>query len=190
MTPICFVLTLLVTQTAGAAEPVSPARKLWDTIMMFVNFGILVFLFLRYGKEPLMDYLRGIREKISNELGTVQDRLHQTQTARDAEATRLETIDQHIQEIQANVLNMAKREKERIIEEGRRAADKMIQDAEKYSRYKLLAAKKAVRDQMVDIAITMAEDRLARKMTEDDNQRFVEHFIRNLAAAPQTKKQE
>jgi hypothetical protein len=35
----------------------------------------------------------------------------------------------------------------------------------------------------------MAEDRLARKMTEDDNQRFIEHFIRNLSAAPQTKKQ-
>ena len=183
MLGLCLALTLLFIQGAGAAEPPSPGRKIWDTIMVFFNFGILVFLFIRYARKPLMAYLRGIREKIDNELGTVRDRLDQTTSARDAEAAKLENIDQHIQELQQSILDMAAREKEKIIEEGRLLADKMIKDAEAYASYKMASARKAIRDEMVDLAITMAQDRLARKMTEEDNRRLVEHFIRDLTTS-------
>jgi F0F1-type ATP synthase membrane subunit b/b' len=83
---------------------------------------------------------------------------------------------------------MARLEKERIIEEGRRVADKMIRDAEAYSTYRLARAKKAVRDQMVDLAVTMAEDRLVEKMTEEDNRRIVERFIGDLASSSAAEK--
>ena len=185
---VCLALTLVVVQTADAAEPLPPWRKLWDTVMLFVNFGILVFLFIRYARKPLMDYLRGIRERIENELGAVRHRLDQTRSARDEEAAKLETIDEHIREIQENIMEIARREKENIIEQGRQQAEKILKDAENYATYKTLSARKALREQMVDLAITMAEDRLARRMTEDDNRRLVEHFIRDLATSNATGK--
>ena len=35
---------------AYAAQKISAGRKIWDTVMLFINFGILVFLFIRYAK--------------------------------------------------------------------------------------------------------------------------------------------
>lgn len=187
LSAVGLALTFLVVESAAAAEPVSTGRKIWDMLMMFVNFGILVFLFIRYARKPLMDYLHQTREKIGHELNTVRDRLEQTRSERDAEASKLETIEQQLHEIQESILEMARLEKERIIEEGRRVAEKMVQDAEKYSTYKMSRAKKAIRDQMVDLAVTMAEDRLLKKMTEEDNQRLVEQFIQNLPSSPTEK---
>ena len=41
-----------------AGEGPTPGRRIYNNIMLVVNFGILAFFILRYGKRPLMDYLR------------------------------------------------------------------------------------------------------------------------------------
>ena len=56
---------------AFGAEGISTGRKIWDNVMLFLNFGILVFLFIKFARKPLMNFLRGERTKIAEEFGKI-----------------------------------------------------------------------------------------------------------------------
>jgi len=166
----------------GAGE-LSPGRRLWDNVMLWVNFGILVFLFLRYAKKPLMDYLRGIRQDIEKHMNTLNGDYDNVKSAMDEESNRLKGIDQRLAEIRETVLGIGRREKEKIIEQGKIAAEKMIQDAKAYSSYKMAMAKKALSDELIDLAISMAEGNLAKGISEGDNEKLINGFLTDLGAS-------
>jgi F-type H+-transporting ATPase subunit b len=165
---------------AFALEEASVGRKIWDNIMLFVNFGILVFLFVKYAKKPLMNYLRSERESVEKELNELTDKKQGVQSQRDAEAEHLKDIDQIIEEIRSHILEMGEREKEKIIQQGKSLAEKMIRDAETYSENRILAARQELSEEMVDIALSMAEDRLSKDMTDEDNNNLVNQFVASL----------
>lgn len=163
-----------------AAEGLTPGRRIWDNIMLFVNFGILVFLFLKYAKKPLIGYLRGVRDKIKNELDTINGHFNDVKSTLDEKANKLKDIDQRIKEIQENTLEMANREKDKIIEDAKISAKKMIENAKRYHNYRMALAKKAISDEMVDIAISMVEEKLTKEISEEDNEKLINKFFTDL----------
>ena len=176
---------LFYSPDAFAEGGVTPGRRLWNNIMLWVNFGILVFFFLKFARKPLMDFLRGTRDKIKSELDTISGRLKEVESARDAEDDRLKSIDQRLKEVQQGILEMGRREKEQIIQQGKSAAEKMVVNAKAYSKYRMNLAKKALSDEMVDIAISMAEEGLRKAISEEDNENLNNLFIRHLETSKQ-----
>ena len=51
------IFVLFFAFDASASEEASGGRTIYHTVMLFVNFGILVYLFLKYAKKPLMNFL-------------------------------------------------------------------------------------------------------------------------------------
>jgi F-type H+-transporting ATPase subunit b len=179
--PFCaLIFSLLYSSDALAAEGLTSSRRLWDNIMLVVNFLILVFFFMRYARKPLMDYLRGERRKMEENLNAVESRLNEVKSGIEGESEKLKGIDTFIKEIQERVMEMANREKDEIIEQAKIAAQKMVQDAKVYADYRVAKAKKALSDEMVDIALSVAEERLVKVISEEDSDRLTEQFIRNL----------
>ena len=179
---VILIFLLLFAFDAFALEETSTGRKVWDNIMLFVNFGILVFLFIRYGKKPLMDFLRSERNTVENELNELTDKKQGVQSQRDVEAENLKDIDQIIEEIRSHILERGKKEKEEIIQQGRALADKMIQDARAYSENRIVAARQELSEEMLDMALSMAKDKLSKDMTDEDNNKLVNQFLTNLQA--------
>jgi F-type H+-transporting ATPase subunit b len=177
------IFSLLYSYDALAAEGLTPSRRLWDNIMLVVNFLILVFLFIKYARKPLMDYLRGERSKLEENLNAIDGRLNEVKSGIEEESEKLKGIDKQIKEIQDRVMEMASREKNEIIEEAKIAAQKMIQDAKVYADYRVAKARKALSDEMVDIALSMAEERLVKAISQEDSERLTEQFIRNLGTS-------
>jgi F-type H+-transporting ATPase subunit b len=171
---------LLLAGEAWAAGGVSTGRKIWDNVMLFTNFGILVFLFIRYAKKPLMDFLHGVRRKHEQDLGAVSGRFESAKSALDAQDERLREMEQSIETIQKAIIEMGEKEKAAIIEQARKAADRMIIDAKGYADYRLSMAKKALADEMVDTAIEMVREKLTGVLSESDNQRLIDGFIGDL----------
>lgn len=163
-----------------AAKELTPGRRLWDNIMLFVNFGILVFFFIKFAKKPLMNLLRGERHKIEIDLNKIDKQLKDVKSTMDIEDEKLKDMDQRVKEIRENALEMARREKEKIIEEAKIAAEKMIENAKRYHNYRMALAKKALSDEMVDIAISMVEEKLTKEISEKDNEKLINKFFTDL----------
>jgi F-type H+-transporting ATPase subunit b len=182
--PFCAVIfSLLYSSDALAAGGLTPSRRVWDHIMLVVNFLILVFFFIRYARKPLMDYLRGERRKMEENLKAIDGRRNEVKSIIEKETDKLKGIDKYIREIQESVIEIAGREKDEIIEKAKIAAQKMIQDAKVYADYRVAKAKKALSDEMVDIALSMVEERLVKAISQEDNERLTDRFIRNLGAS-------
>ncbi|MFH1123388.1 MAG: ATP synthase F0 subunit B [Pseudomonadota bacterium] len=158
----------------------SPGRKLWDNIMLWVNFGILAFFFMKYARKPLLAYLRNVRNKIEKNLGAINEQVTSAKSVLASESERLKGIDQQLKEIRERILEIGRQEKEKIIESGRSAAERMIENARAYASHRLASAKKAVSDELVDMAISMAEEKLRKAISNEDSDRLFTRFVKDL----------
>jgi F-type H+-transporting ATPase subunit b len=177
---LTFLVILFFTCDAFALGEKTLGRKIWDHIMLFVNFGILVFLFIKYAKTPMMNYLRSQRDSVEEGLNELTEKKQGVQSQRDAEADQIKDIDRIIEEIRGKILEMGKKEKEKIIQQGQALADKMIQDAKTYSENRIVSARQELSEEMVEIALSMAREKLLKGMTDKDNDTLVNQFIANL----------
>lgn len=165
---------------AFAQEGSGSGRRLWNNIMLWVNFAIMVFIFIRFAKKPLMDYLHSVRKKIDVNLKEVDAQMVAAKSAMDVEDAKLKSIDDEIRQMHERILEMAKSEKEKIIESGKVTAEKMIENAKAYAEYRLARARKAVFDEMVDLAVSMAEKRLKEGISPEDGERLFSDFLTHL----------
>ena len=165
-----------------AAKMLTSDRKLYDTIMLWVNFGVLVAVFIKFARKPLMDALRGVLDKIARELGEIKKQHGDKKTDLDSENAKLREIQKHLDEIRGRIIKMGEKEKQKIIDQAKIAAEKMIEDAKSYAVFQLAKARKQLSDEMVDIAISMVEERLKIEISKEDNEKLVSEFLINLGA--------
>ena len=170
-------IMILLIPDAFAGEGISTGRKIWDNILLWINFGILVYFFLKYGKQPLKDFIHGERNKIDVTLNTADEKLNKAKSVLDEESDSLKDIDGRLQELKKNIIEMGQKEKEKAIEAAKITADQMMEDAKKESQYKLAMARKALKDEMVEIAISLVEGRLKEKISLEDDKILVNQFI-------------
>lgn len=173
----------LIVPDVFAEEGPSSGRVIWDNVMLVINFLILVFFFMKYAKKPLMNFLRGVRTKIEENLNEIDGRMQDAQTERDREADKIKGLDQYIEEIRTSIMEMGEKEKEMIIEQGRASAEKMINDAKAYADHRITVAKKALSEEMVDLAISIVEEKLALSLNDDDNEKLIDQFVTDLETA-------
>lgn len=178
---MCVIVCLtMISPDSFAAEGISSGRRIWDNIMLLVNFGILVFFFVRYAKTPLLNYLGNARKKIEEELNRVDGEVNNAKSVMQSEDERLRDLSERLDEMRESILEMGTREKERIIEEAQVAARKMVDDAELYSRYRLAMAKKALAEEIAEIAVSIAENALKKDFSEEDNEREIDRVLNTL----------
>jgi F-type H+-transporting ATPase subunit b len=177
----CFAgMLLLDGSLAFAQEAMSTGRKVWNTIMLLFNFGILVFVFVKYARKPLVSFLKNMCLKIEESLNTANHQLREAQARLNAEKAKLDAIEEHLEIIHNRILQIAQAEKEGIIEHGRLSAERMIENAESYANYRISMAQKALSDELVEIAVSMAREKLARGVSEKDDDRLIENFLTGL----------
>jgi len=178
-----FICLLFLVPEAFAAEETTSTRKLWDNIMLFFNFGILVFLFMKYAKKPLVNYLKSVRTSVKKDLDEVNGQLGDVKSRMDTEAKKMKEVDQRIAEIRETILALGEKDKLKIIAEAKINAERMIQDAGAYAKYRMAMARKALSDEMVDMAVGIAEEQITKGITDNDHDILVKQFITGLGTA-------
>ena len=163
-----------------AIEGPSKGRKIWDLVMLWVNFGILVFFFMKFAKEPLMNFLRGESKKIGEKLDSIDRLVKNAKSLMEVEANKLEDIDSHMKVMNEQITALGQMEKSTIIENAETTAKKMIEDARQEAEYKLEMAKKKFSLEMLDAATSIAVELLKEKISQEDNEKIIDQFLTGL----------
>ena len=166
-----------------AAQETPSWRKPYDIIMLWVNFGILVVLFIKFARKPLMDALHGVHDRIKEEIGGIKKQHQQVKGSMDAEELKLKEIHGHLDEIRARIIEMGEKEKQKIIDQAKATAGKMVEDARAYAGLQMARARRQLSDEMVDLAVSMVEEQLKDEISAEDNERLVDDFLGNLSTA-------
>ena len=166
-----------------AAQETPSWRKPYDIIMLWINFGILVVLFIKFARKPLMDALRGVHDRIKEEIDGIKRQHQNVQGSMDTEELKLKEIQQHLDEIRVRIIEMGEKEKQKIIDQAKVSAEKMVEDARAYASFQMARARQQLTDEMVDLAVSMVEEKLHEEISLEDNERLVDDFLGNLSTA-------
>ncbi|MBN2419630.1 MAG: hypothetical protein JXL81_09620 [Deltaproteobacteria bacterium] len=179
----CYIAALIIVYfivlniaEAGARE------KLWNDIMLFVNFGVLVFLFIRFAKNPLINFLKGQGDRISEQLKSVESDVLEARSRMEAESDRIKDLDENLVNITKSIIAAGAREKESIIKRAQDVADKMISDAKKEAEFKMLSAKKRFSEEMLEAAVKITADKISQSITGEDDDNLIDSFASDLSS--------
>ena len=162
---------------ALAAEGANQWRHTYDLVMMWINFLILAFLLVKFGRKPLMGFLLGRREELVQEI----ERIEAEKQEADAKvADALKQIDEsqiRLERIKERIIKEGENKKQTIIENAQLESKILLEEAQRKIDNLFIEAKKKYRDEMIDKAMEIVFEKLPLEITDQDNQRFNKQFL-------------
>ncbi len=175
-----FVVLLSVFISCGnafAMETATSWRPTYDLVMMWVNFLILVFLAFKFGKAPIMEFLKGRKLEISEEINQIEeDKNKITHKAKQA-LKKLDESDIHLAKLKEKILKQGEKKKHLIIKDAQQQCRFMMETAQRKIENHIKQAEAQFRDELIDEATERALEILPRKITPEDNQKMLNEYL-------------
>jgi F-type H+-transporting ATPase subunit b len=171
---------VLTTINAFGSESGNNWRTIYDSIMMYVNFAILMFLFFKFLKKPLLDFLSLRGEAFAREIKNLEDEKQRAEIKSRETMVLLKQGEAHIETIKTRIIEQGEVEKEKIIKDARVQSLLMLENAKQRLGSRILQAKHAFRAELVEAAIALAMEKLPKEITEEDNRLLVGNFLTGL----------
>ena len=75
----CFIFAVvigihLLGSEASAADNSGNWRPVFDLVMRWLNFGIIVFILIKYARTPIKDFLLSRREEVAREIENIEEK--------------------------------------------------------------------------------------------------------------------
>jgi F-type H+-transporting ATPase subunit b len=153
------------------------------TVWRLANFGILAFLLVHFLKAPIAAYLASRSTQIRQELVTASE-MRATATAQLAEIEKqMQALPGELDALkrqgaedvtaeQARIVKAAEAERVRLLEQTRREID-----------MRLRIARRELTEHAARLAVSVAEQRIKRSITPDDQMRLVDRYASQLTEA-------
>ena len=154
-----------------------------DMIAKLLNFGVLVGALVYFLKGPIAGYLAGRSAQIRQDLVTAAE-MRKTATA------RLEEIHQKLAALPAELAALKTRGEEDVVAEKVRIAqaaaverERLIDQTRREIAMRLRMAKRDLTEYAAALAVSVAQDRIARTITPEDQLRLVDRYSSQLQEA-------
>jgi len=154
-----------------------PTAKWWDLLWRTLNFAVLAIVLAKLLSKPIANGLKGRRQSIREEFEDLEDRKAEADKVYQEYEEKLSSIEQEIDEIIKNAIAQGEAEKERIIEDGKRAAQDMKRQAEMAIQHELAEAKLKLREDVANQAVVLAEELIRKNLQEPDQVKLIEDYL-------------
>ena len=165
-------------EAAHAAD--APWRPTYDMAMRWVNFIILVAVIVKYGKEPIKDFLKLQKSEVVSEISHLEaekDRiLDEIKAVKEKEIGKRA----HFQELKDRLTAQGEIRKKQIVEQARQQSALMLEETRRKMENRIVQAKAGLKMELLDMAIDQAMARLPVLITEGDNQRLLDDYMERL----------
>lgn len=165
---------------AFAGDATGGWRPVYDLVMRWVNFLILAFVIVKFGRAPLMNFLKGEGRRIEEEIRELELEKEQALTKVAETEKMLEESAERFRELTERIVRQGERKKQEIIEDARSDSRQMIEDAKRKAGSLLLRAREQFRTELVDTAVALATERLTAGITVEDNRKLVEAYMASI----------
>jgi F-type H+-transporting ATPase subunit b len=183
----CFILAvvigiLLLGTEASAADNSGDWRPVFDLVMRWLNFGIIVFILVKYARTPIKDFLLSRGEEVAREIEKIEEKKEEANQKIQDTARMLDESEVRFAKIKERLIQEGEIKKQKIIEDAQQESKILLESTKKRLENQLVDAKKAFKSELVDTAISLAMKRLPDEITTEDNQKFTNQFIASASA--------
>ena len=167
----------------GAEEGEAHASLFKDYLWKVINFGILFFILFKFGKKPLQSFLKQRSEMIEKTLKEAKEAKDFAEKALRELDVRLKKKDKEIEEILSISKRSGEEEHARLIEQGDKLKEKILEQTKVNIAYELKHAKEAIKAEAAEIAIELAEKKLKEKLTKEEQERLIAESIAKIGGS-------
>lgn len=149
-----------------------------------LNFGLLIGLFVYFGRKPLAEALVKRKVDLTRDIEDARV-VREKAEARLAEyQAQLDQIEQESARIRADYAEQGKHDKERIVREARERRERMKRDAEFLLEQETKMLRQRLTASTVENATNQAQALIAQRLTAQDQERLAQEYLQQLGALP------
>jgi F-type H+-transporting ATPase subunit b len=171
---------LFVTAAAFCASgegEVDHKAQLWDFAWRLLNFAVLLFILYKLAWKRLVNFFRNRREDIKTSLAEAEERRVEAEEKFKEYEVKLTKATDDIQNISEMIKAQGLAEKQKLIADAEKAAEKMKEDAKARMDQELKKAGTQLRTEAVELSIQVAEDILKRNVSKEDHEKMVKEYM-------------
>ncbi|MHB8763904.1 MAG: ATP synthase F0 subunit B [Deferrisomatales bacterium] len=171
------VLAPVLALAAGGGTGRSPT---YDLAMKFLNFGILAAILFFALRKMVSQGLADRREDIRRSLEDAQKAKDAAEAKYREYQDRVANLDDEIRRIQEDFRADGERQRARILEDAKQAAESIRRHAEQAASNEVKRARDELRADAGELAVRLAEGLLAKAYTAADQKKAVDVTIQNV----------
>jgi F-type H+-transporting ATPase subunit b len=153
-----------------------------DWLWPVVNFSILLFILIFFGRKPLGEYFKNRTALIEKSLKEASEAKELAQKTLNEVKKRLKNTDSEIDQIIEAARKSGEKEKEAIIAEGERLKEKIIEQAKASIDFELQKAKEKIKNDAALMALELAEKQIKEQLGQKEQEALIDEYIKRLEA--------
>jgi F-type H+-transporting ATPase subunit b len=165
------------------AEHEAPSIEGKRLAFQFLNFGVLVFILVKFGGPPVSRALQARSQQIKSDLASAAELRAAAQARFEQQEKRLASLEQEIAAITAGIKQEAEAEKARLIAMAEERAKRIREESEFIIEQQVKQAEEDLRRQTAVAAVALAEKIVRSQLGAADQQRLIDTFVGDVASA-------
>jgi F-type H+-transporting ATPase subunit b len=174
---VAFVLLMALDVHAAAGGGEGQGKEWVDFAWRVVNMIVLVGLLYWLLAQKIKEFFTGRREGIKSALEQARIAKEEAEQKYKEYTDKLDKATEEIAGISDMIRAQGLAEKERIIEDARKTAEKMKEDTQARLEQELKQAGNLLRAEAVKLSVEMAEELLKRNVTASDHDAMVKDYL-------------
>ena len=166
---------------APAALAAGGWRPTYDTIMMWVNFAILVTVLIKLLRQPLGNFLTAQQDAVKDMVARLEGEKGRIGKEIQALRATLANRQQQAADRHQRLLAAGEEERRALIAEARREAQRRLRKARQMIEAHYRDACRNLRDDMIDSAVRHALTELPKHITPEVEQILTERFLQSIS---------
>jgi len=163
----------------GEAAPEIDTKKL---IFQFVNFGVLLFILVKFGGGAVNKALTARHEQLKADLASAAELKAAAEAKLAVQEKRLSSLEAEIAEMRRTLALEAEGEKARLIAAAEERAGRIKTETAFLIEQQVREASERLRRESAESALQIAEDILRRSIGAGDQQKLLDTFVGNVQA--------
>lgn len=153
-----------------------PLSLIWQII----NFLLLLYILYRVLSQPTKNYLTQRKARIQSSLEESYSAKKEAEESYGEYERKLSRMEEEMERMRDNFKKEGEREKNRLIQEAEKEAKRIREQTELFISHELKKARSSLKEEMVNLAVKLAEEIVRRELNKEDQKRLLQEFISNL----------
>lgn len=172
--------SVFVSAFASSAENGTGGGWMATDTYRIMNFAVLAIALFFLLKKPVSEFLDTRIQSIREQLRELEQKRSAVEAELSEYEKRLATIDTEAQKIIDQYRKQGEAARERILEEARKAAEKLEKQAQKNIVHEFEMVKQSLEAEIFEKALEKAEKKIRAIITAEDQDRLVDEYIKKV----------
>jgi len=168
----------------GEGEEGAPSIDPKKLALQFLNFGVLVFILVKFGGGAMNKMLRSRHEQLKADLASAAELRAAAEAKLKKQEARLASLENEIADMRRSLKAEAEAEKARLIAAAEERAARIKAETAFLIEQQVRDADQRLRRESANAALKIAEEILKKSIGAADQQKLVETFVGDVERAP------